>query len=613
MRIIDIEIKNFRQYRDLTLHFPKNKKNDLHIIVADNGVGKTNILNAITWCLYGEEPHLGNSSKSLPRLNLKTKEQAINDNKKDECISVKITAEDDGELIIYERKMNVKVDTNFEAKAELTVIVSSDPDSDPKIVSNNDAESYVEKYMPQKIRKYFYFDGEQLDNYFISDESSKIKETIHAISQVDIVSRVKERLGKLLAEKRKEAGQKKPDLKILNDKIMEKSSEIDGFEDKLDEINVQICTSETIIKNNSEKLRGQENLPALEDKYEELKNRKIELDENLKKCKKELFVFTREMIIALNLYKSAKKTLDIIAEKEAINALPPNIDKSILIKMLSDNECMCTICHQPLSEESKKHIKEILEKIQVSSETSNLLMRIRSELGRIVDEAKKYPEKKMSILKSHGTIEKALKDCGEELQLVDNEIHKFSDGEQVIRWHEERKNHEELLKNNAHKRSLLEIQLENAKKEKKEYENKYSKALEKEKECQRLKNLEQFVLASQEIVSEIECNMMTEVRKKMEKRTMDYFLDLIWKKGVYDHIELDEKYQLNLIHKDGYSCVGSCSAAERSLLALSFTLALHEVSGFNSLLFIDTPVARVTSQNRTNFANVLKKLVRESS
>lgn len=276
MRIIDIEIKNFRQYRDLTLHFPKNKKNDLHIIVADNGVGKTNILNAITWCLYGEEPHLGNSSKSLPRLNLKTKEQAINDNKKDECISVKITAEDDGELIIYERKMNVKVDTNFEAKAELTVIVSSDPDSDPKIVSNNDAESYVEKYMPQKIRKYFYFDGEQLDNYFISDESSKIKETIHAISQVDIVSRVKERLGKLLAEKRKEAGQKKPDLKILNDKIMEKSSEIDGFEDKLDEINVQICTSETIIKNNSEKLRGQENLPALEDKYEELKNRKIE-------------------------------------------------------------------------------------------------------------------------------------------------------------------------------------------------------------------------------------------------------------------------------------------------------------------------------------------------
>ena len=89
---------------------------------------------------------------------------------------------------------------------------------------------------------------------------------------------------------------------------------------------------------------------------------------------------------------------------------------------------------------------------------------------------------------------------------------------------------------------------------------------------------------------------------------MDYFSSLIWKRGVYDHITLNDKYQLDLIHRDGYPCVGSCSAAERSLLALSFTLALHEVSGFQSLLFIDTPVSRVTGQNRTNFATVLQQV-----
>ena len=35
-------------------------------------------------------------------------------------------------------------------------------------------------------------------------------------------------------------------------------------------------------------------------------------------------------------------------------------------------------------------------------------------------------------------------------------------------------------------------------------------------------------------------------------------------------------------------------------------MALHEVSGFNSLLFIDTPVARVSDLNRINFAEVLR-------
>lgn len=64
MRFTSIQINNFRQYEELKLVFPKNGQYDLHIINAENGVGKTNVLNAITWCLYGKEPHLGNESKA---------------------------------------------------------------------------------------------------------------------------------------------------------------------------------------------------------------------------------------------------------------------------------------------------------------------------------------------------------------------------------------------------------------------------------------------------------------------------------------------------------------------------------------------------------------------
>ncbi len=52
-------------------------------------------------------------------------------------------------------------------------------------------------------------------------------------------------------------------------------------------------------------------------------------------------------------------------------------------------------------------------------------------------------------------------------------------------------------------------------------------------------------------------------------------------------------------------CLYSCSAAEKELLALSFTIALHNVSGYDNLLFIDTPVGRVSDVNRENFARVL--------
>lgn len=49
MRIKSIEIKNLRQLKDVMIRFDKdNDENDLHVILAENGVGKTNNLNAIT-------------------------------------------------------------------------------------------------------------------------------------------------------------------------------------------------------------------------------------------------------------------------------------------------------------------------------------------------------------------------------------------------------------------------------------------------------------------------------------------------------------------------------------------------------------------------------------
>lgn len=192
MRFTSIEIKNFRQYKSLVLNFPKRTDHDLHIIIADNGIGKTNILNAITWCLYGEEPHLGNSSKSLPKVNLAALQEASDNGDLKIDVTVSIYAEDDGNQIIFIRKASFSVETEFESKSELTVLHNDG--SGDILESEEKASEYVEKYMPKRIQEYFYFDGEQLDNYFMDDDNNKIRETIHNISQVDVVTRVKQRL-----------------------------------------------------------------------------------------------------------------------------------------------------------------------------------------------------------------------------------------------------------------------------------------------------------------------------------------------------------------------------------------------------------------------------------
>lgn len=602
MRFTKIEIKNFRQYQSLTLDFAKAGEHDLHIIVADNGVGKTNLLNAVTWCLYGEEPHLGNESKSLPRMNLNAKREA---NAREESyvqVEVSIFAEDEGEPIIYTRKTSFNANTDFEAKSELTVTAYQSGDA--KIYTGEAAKLHIEKFMPEKIRQYFYFDSEQLDSYFITDKSATIKKTIHDISQVDIVTRVIERLGRVIAARQREAGKLDPKIRTLTEKLEAVEREIKNLTDGEGELQKQINISGGIIKTNTENLSGQENLPELEEKYQSLQKQKNILEKKLRDSQNSLFAFVREMKIALNFYPSARKTLELIREKEAQNVLPPNIDKDFLIRTWSSAE-HCPICNALLEERGRAYIEELLQEMTLSSSASNILSFIRAELERAVAVAESYPHRKKEQLASYKDVRQQLKDCEDELQAIDNQVSAFKEKERVIAWHKERKEHQALLDANKKKLAVVEYQLSEARKQEQDIQASLRVAIGREKECARLNRQIEVATAALAAVMNIEAEMMSEVREKMEKRIMDYFSSLIWKKGVYKNITLNDEYQLDLFHRDGYSCVGSCSAAERSLLALSFTLALHEVSGFQSLLFIDTPVSRVTGQNRVNFANVL--------
>lgn len=607
MRIVRIEIQNFRQYKNLILDFPKKGSHDLHVICADNGVGKTNILNAITWCLYDDEPHLGNVSTSLPRLNLDAKRQAITEGNDKETITVSLFVEDNSDKLQFERKQEwlINGEKEFGRKSEFAVVISKNGlDATRKI--GDEAKEYVEKYMPEKIRQYFYFDGEQLDSYFISDDSTKIKETIHAISQVDVVTVVKERLQTIIAKKNSDAGKKKPQIDAINNKILELKGDLTQTKEQYEIVKKQIHESRRIIRENSDHLRGQENLPEIEAEYQKTLKHKNELSKENQEIEKKMLIFVREMKVCLTFYPAAKETLAIIDEKRANNALPPDIDKDLLQEILLSHKC--SICGHELTENDIMNVRNMLEKIQVSSQTSNILMLIRNELERIVKKAESYLQEKETLVNEQRKNELDVKECEEKLQEIDDQISKFSNKEQVILWHTERKTHEDLLTSNLLKLGGLKDQKKRLEEDIKNEEDKLNKEIAKEKQLVQLKTERDFLLNSSKIVEDIEKEMMDEVKEKMQEKTKDYFLNLIWKKNVYTQVELDETYQLDLIHKDGYSCVGSCSAAERSLLALAFTLALHEVSGFSALLFIDTPVARVTSQNRANFASVLSEV-----
>lgn len=54
MRIKSLRLKNFRQFKgDTTIYFSYDRVKNVTIILGDNTFGKTQLLNAFNWCLYG--------------------------------------------------------------------------------------------------------------------------------------------------------------------------------------------------------------------------------------------------------------------------------------------------------------------------------------------------------------------------------------------------------------------------------------------------------------------------------------------------------------------------------------------------------------------------------
>lgn len=609
MRIDKIEIKNFRQYRDVTFEFKNNENEDLHIILGKNGMGKTNLLNAITWCIYDQEFHLGNKDSSMPRVNLAAYNEAKENWEKTIYVEVIITVSSNTESIIYSRKQPFTINKNnrfFDLKSEFTVTHMKN-NGETKIYDNSDdTKKMINRYLPESIREYFFFDGEHLDKYFLDDRGENIKQAIYNISQVSLLTKMKDRLATIISELEKNAGKKNKDIGKLTNKKEELEDLLTNKKEEKEELEKQISKSKSIVKENSEFLRSSEGLPEKERELEEIKSKLKQNEEDLQEIDKELKHFIIRYKIIFGFYDSIKSVLEIIELKEEEGVLPPVIDKLFLAKMLNSHKCL--VCNRELNTEEEKEIEKLINQLKVSSEVSNLLNRLKGSLEEYIIKVEKYPIEKQKILDKQKRLDEEKNEYTATANNIEAYIQSFTNRDEVIRKHKERNTHEELININTQKLGCYKSDIDKYKKELDEVQNKINKMIQEQKELKYINDKISFAKRSRSIVEEIEQEMMSEVKDKMTSVTMDIFKDLLWKKDTYDHIELDENYRLELYHKDGIPSVGSCSAAERALLALSFTLALQRVSGYDSMLFIDTPVGRVDTENRSNFAKMLSEI-----
>lgn len=309
-----------------------------------------------------------------------------------------------------------------------------------------------------------------------------------------------------------------------------------------------------------------------------------------------------------------KQTLMIINQKEASGELPPAIDKDQVKKLIANHAKTCPLCDGKLDEDSFAHLQELLDKLSVSSNTSNFLKEIKSSLEGGIEEAKKYKQEKNNLQQREidlnardQKVKNRLKEINSILSKYDSESGKVDVSKLENRrtvWNNKLINAVKMIGANE---SIIATTRKRIEDLGTEIES-FTKKIDAYNENKQIISVLESMIKNFET---IKGNIMAGMRSEIEETTWDIFDSMIWKKNTFGSIKINDEYEITVYSKDGTIMTGSLGATEQMALAYAFTLAIHEASGKNCPLVIDSPLGRVSDDNRENMAKVLKDISKD--
>ena len=232
-----IIIKNFRQFRAVDIDFAHNDEKNISMILGGNGTGKTNFLNAISWCLYGIEIHdFRDSSSDI--CNKKVEQLA----KIGDLVTVKVELEflDEDDILIFSRCHEFYKDLNGLRSSPSSNKFELRTKEGNEIRTNNSPFYTIERKLPREIRDYFLFDETHLNGYFDSTQIKSLQHAIFHLAQIDLMKNVNSSIQKVKTNYINQQMKLTPKLGRANERIYELENSIRISTERLDQAEIEI-------------------------------------------------------------------------------------------------------------------------------------------------------------------------------------------------------------------------------------------------------------------------------------------------------------------------------------------------------------------------------------
>lgn len=619
--VIDkIVFENYRQYGSGSLSFRTEGENLLSVLVAKNGTGKTTLLNAITWCLYDKELHLADEKTALPLVNAAAARSLPEGSLIP--VSVAITILDDNNIVEFYRAINFKTSIDsagnpryIPGKSKFTVSITPAGDfENTQVLQGIDADVVAKQYFDEAIFKFYFFDGEKLRDFFAAGQSNTIQQSIFNISQVTMLENACGRLKRMHYDRTKKLAKDSPDIAALNDEREKQEKRLATARETLSDSKADVLELTRKREELDEILRGYDPIKKLQQERQDLEAtlHRIEAEEETYHSDRSAFI--RQYLVLLTLYPRIKTTLELIGGKEADGDLPPAIDKDQVRRLLAHLDEPCPLCNGVIGETGREHLEALLEKISVSSHTSNYLKEIKGPLERYLEQARLFKKELDSLRQREMDIEERKKVATARLQQITSALSNFeSESGQLNVAKTEAERTAIIQRINVANQAIgaANTTIAACNEMLAQIEAAVTKALQTMNEHADIRKQLEVIDMLHGQFTKIKNQIMDEMKAEIEKTTWTIFDSMIWKKQTFGRIEIDDSYDIAVYNTDGIEMTGSLSATEQMALAYAFTLAIHRASGKNCPLVIDSPLGRVSDDNRENMARALQEVSRD--
>jgi DNA sulfur modification protein DndD len=584
-------LENFRQFKGRQeIIFSDLRERNVTIVHAENGFGKTTILKALLWGLYGRDGLKEDFERpdSIIHEGL-----AYRSKDHDSTIAtVKLTFKHDSDRYILTRQLSLPQQRLDASRTTLSLEVMRDGQT----FALDRPQQRIQAIVPDGISGFLFFNGERINYLAEERNSAQVTEAIQQMLGLKLLRTTIEDLrhhnvrGKLRAEQKETTSEEKREL-------IDRLAQLEGELKELEESRTQVLSNLKAISSDLEtvdaKLAANQKAHDLQTKRIRLMKEKDELSGKRDEITRRLAKLISEDGYTLFTSGLITRGREIVSRLRSEGKIPARVLNTFLQELLESGKCICT---RYLAEgTSERAAVESLLTIAGDQDFNNAVGALDHAIGLIEGVASQTQEQLRQLNTGRLELLRDIRERDEEIEEIHQQLG-GKDDEEVQHLEEKRKKLQlERDEQNA-KLGRIDTQNEAAKEEIGRVQNQIRQIEDKEEAAARAQRRVDAIEDCSEILENILKAEIEDLRPRLNEEIDRHFRNIMTK----DYwAELTENYTLRIRKR----IAGAAGEGGQTEIDAALSTGERTVT---SLVFIASLVA--LAKQRSEIPTILKDL-----